>query len=144
MKTFPPSACFDSSTTNKQTHLHWQYLSAAHAHHSIWLCHSHIDRCQSNGPTVYLRFSLPVKVVSFSLSFCFIVVFYLIFLRWYSTELTISFLFSTKTLNFFRKETTRMSKSLLSRSRAWINCVMTDLLRIFSSTFRSSARFSRR
>ena len=58
--------------------------------------------------------------------------------------LTISTLFSTKMLNFFKKETTRINKSTLSLSNNCTSMVTILLFFIFISTLASSARFRSR
>jgi hypothetical protein len=55
---------------------------------------------------------------------------------------TISILFSTKMLSFFRKDTTSISSSKLSLSRDFTNIFIQFLFFIFISTFKSSAKFS--
>ncbi len=59
-------------------------------------------------------------------------------------RLTISFLFSTKMESFLRNETTSMRSSWFSRQSVRTNIWMICLFFIFISTFKSSARFSRR
>ena len=60
------------------------------------------------------------------------------------TVLTISALFSTKMLSFFKNETTRIRRSTLSLSNNRTNIETIFLFFIFISTLASSAKFKRR